>query len=197
MPHLQTEVPDPLRNDLPALLTASSMRAPAIWVLFVILIGKLRLKGATMQIDLDDIGGGERVLRQRSEEEFVDDTGPREANRTLLFAGRMGGYHHATWRTLGTHQHLWAVVEAAHHLAFRALLKLIGRQVQTRLDERVIEDRVLFATGHKSEASQVSEYGSCPILAIEPRAAVRGLISPVQPGRTRKEVLESPCLPGT
>jgi len=29
--------------------------------------------------------------------------------------------------------------------------------VQTRLDERVIEDRVLFATGHKSEASQVSE----------------------------------------
>jgi hypothetical protein len=34
-------------------------------------------------------------------------------------------------------------------------------------------------------------------LPIQPCAAVRGLISPVQPGRTRKEVLESPCLPGT
>jgi len=34
------------------------------------------------------------------------------------------------------------------------------------------------------------------VLPIETCAAVRGLISPVQPGRTRKEVLESPCLPG-
>ena len=61
MPHLQAEVPDPLRNDLPALLTASGMRTPASGVLFDILIGKSRLKGAAMQIQRDDIGGAERL----------------------------------------------------------------------------------------------------------------------------------------
>ncbi len=73
------------------------------------------------------------------EEEFIDDARPRDANRTLLVALGMGGHHHAAQHALGSHRHLWTVVEAAHHLAFRALLELIGGQVQTRLHERMIE----------------------------------------------------------
>jgi len=37
-----------------------------------------------MQIDLDHIGGGESLLRQIREEEFIDDALPRDAHRTLL-----------------------------------------------------------------------------------------------------------------
>ena len=81
---------------------------------------------------------------------------------------------------LGSHRHSGAVVEAAHHLAFRTLLELIGGQVQTRLDERMIEHGVLFATGHKGEASQIGKHSPRAILAIEPEQgrALRELVTP-------------------
>ena len=37
-----------------------------------------------MQIQFDDIGGGEGLLRQIGEEEFVDDARTRDANGTFL-----------------------------------------------------------------------------------------------------------------
>jgi hypothetical protein len=40
--------------------------------------------------------------------------------------------------------------------------------VQTRLDQRMIEGAVLFATGHKREACQIREHRSGPILAVKP-----------------------------
>jgi hypothetical protein len=51
--------------------------------------------------------------------------------------------------------------------------------VQTRLDERMIEHRVLFAACHNGEASQVGEHGPGAILSSEleqgafPRELVR------------------------
>jgi hypothetical protein len=122
-----------------------------------------------MQIQFDDIGGSERLLRQTREEEFVDDTCARDPNRTFLFARRMGGHHHAAQDTLGSYRYLRTIVEAAHHLAFRTLLELIGRQVQARLNQRMIEDGVLFAASHKREANQVGEHGPSAILAVEPQ----------------------------
>jgi hypothetical protein len=38
------------------------VRAPAVWVEFGILIGKGRFKGTAMQIQFDDIRGGEGLL---------------------------------------------------------------------------------------------------------------------------------------
>src|SRR6266699_541617 len=144
------------------------MRAPAIWVDLLIFIGQCRLEGPTMQIQLNDIRGGERLLRETGKEEFVDDARTRDANGTLLGAGWMGRHDHAAQHALGPHRHLWAVVEAAHDLTFWTLLELIRRQVQTRLNERMVEHRVLFAAGHKGEASQISKQGSRAILAVEP-----------------------------
>jgi hypothetical protein len=54
---------------------------------FDILIGQGRLKGAAMQVQLDDIGGGKRPLRQIGEEEFVDDARTRDADPAFLCAG--------------------------------------------------------------------------------------------------------------
>ena len=77
--------------------------------------------------------------------ERVTPTGP------LFAPGRMHGYDYATEHPFGSHRDLRAVVQTAHDLAFGTLLKLIGRQEQTRLDERMIKGRVLLATGHKTE----------------------------------------------
>ncbi len=165
---LQAQVPHPLRDQLPALLPAGGETAPAIGVLFPILICQSRFKGATMQIPFDDIGSSKPLLRQIGEEEFVDHSRTRDANGALLFASWMSGHHHPARHTERSHWHFWTVVEAAHHLAFRALLELIGGQVQTRLDERMIKHGVLFATGHKGEASQVGQHGPGAILSIEP-----------------------------
>jgi hypothetical protein len=62
MPHLQAEVPDPLTDDLPRLLPPGGVAAPAIGVEFLILIGKRRFKGPAMQIEFNDIAGGEPRL---------------------------------------------------------------------------------------------------------------------------------------
>lgn len=62
MPQLQTQVPNPLADNLPALLPIGGMRTPAIWVLFLILIRERQLKRATMEIERHHIGSGERIL---------------------------------------------------------------------------------------------------------------------------------------
>src|SRR5260221_3868170 len=87
MSQFQSQVPGPLGYHLPALLSPGRMRAPAIRLDLLVLIKKRRLKGPAMQIQFDDIGGGECLLRQGCGEEFVDDTSTRDANRTLLFRG--------------------------------------------------------------------------------------------------------------
>src|SRR5512142_2606960 len=125
-----------------------------------------------MQVELDDVSSGERWLWQVGEEEFVDDACTRDANGALLFGSLMGGNDHTAQHTLRSHRNIWAVIQAAHHLAFGTLLELVGRQVQTCLDQRMIEDAVLFATGHKREPGQISEHGSGSILAVEPQQSV-------------------------
>jgi hypothetical protein len=117
-------------------------------------------------------------LSQAGEEEFVDDALSREANPALLFVGRVGRHHHAARHARRPHRHLGAVVEAAHHLTFRTLLKLIRWQVQTWLDEWVIEDGVLFATRHEGEARGVRKYSPGAILSIQPEqsAFLRDLV---------------------
>ena len=75
---------------------------------------------------------------------------------------------------------------------------LIWRLPQPGLNSRQIEQAIVFsAYDHPHPTGeQLRQRSSIPIQSIQACAAVRGLISPVQPGRTRKEVLESPCLPG-
>jgi hypothetical protein len=44
MPQFETQVPDPLREDLPKLLTPGGMRAPAIRILLLIFITEYALE---------------------------------------------------------------------------------------------------------------------------------------------------------
>src|SRR5262245_49201513 len=105
MPQLQTQVPHPLADDTPCLLTASGVTTPTIRVDLLIFVSQRRFKGATMEIQFDDIRSGESLLRQRGEEKFIDDTRTRDANRTLLVTGWMSRHHHAAPHPLWPHRH--------------------------------------------------------------------------------------------
>src|SRR5712691_5059270 len=172
MAEFQTEVPHPLRDQLPALLSPGRVTAPTVRVLLTVLVCQYRLKGAAMQVQFDHIARGERSLRKTCEEEFVHDARARDPNGTFLFCGWMGGHDHAAPHPLGPHRHRLAVVEAAYDLTFRTLLGLIWGEVQTRLNERMIDYRVIFATSHEGEASQVRQRSSRAILSIEPEQGV-------------------------
>lgn len=172
MSQLQAQVPLPLRHHLPALLPPGGVAAPAIGILLVVFICQRRLESPPVQVQLDDIGGGECLLWQVGKEEFVNDTLTRDTHWTLPFASRVSCYDHAASHAFGPHWHLWTVVEAAHHLAFWALLELIWWEVQTCLNQWMIQDRVFLATGHKGEPGQINKHGSGPILAIEPQQGV-------------------------
>src|SRR5579883_650021 len=168
MSQFQAEIPYPLGDQLPALLSPGRMTTPSIRIDLLIFIGEHRLKSAAMQIQFNNIAGGKRVLRQVREEQFVDHSFSCDATGTLLFACRMRGHDDAIELAIGPDRDLWTVVEAAHHLTFGSLLHLIGGQVQTRLNERMIKEAIVFAAGHKREASEVGEHRSIAILAIEP-----------------------------
>jgi len=182
MPQLQAQVPHPLAHDTPGLLTVSGVTTPPIGVDLLIFVRKLRFKGTAMQIQFDNVGSGEGLLWQGRPEQLVDHPCACDAHRTLLVAGWMGRHHHSAQHTLGSHRHRLAVIETAHHLAFRALLDLIGRKMETRLDERVIKNAVVFATGHKRQARHIGEHRPSAILAIEPRASCVLEKAEMQPG---------------
>src|SRR5260221_4539273 len=83
----------------------------------------------------------------------------------------MGGYDHTAGHALRPHRHLRTVVETAHTLTFWSLLELIGRQVQTRLNKRMIEHGVFFAASHEGKTGQIAEHRPGAILAVEPEQA--------------------------
>ena len=59
MSQFQSQVPGPLGYHLPALQSRGRMRAPAIRLDLLVLIKKRRGVSPAMQIQFDDIGGGE------------------------------------------------------------------------------------------------------------------------------------------
>ncbi len=90
MTQLQAQVPHPLADNLPCLLTACSMTTPAIRVQFLILVGEGIFKSAAMQIQRHDISSGERALGKIRQKQFVDDTRASDADPTLDCPGGMG-----------------------------------------------------------------------------------------------------------
>jgi hypothetical protein len=102
------------------------MTTPAVRVLFVIFIGKQRFKSATMQVEGHDIRGGEPILREMGEKEFVDHTLACATDAAFFLGSRMGRHHDAAAAALWPHRDIGAVVESAHQGAFRATEVGIG-----------------------------------------------------------------------
>ena len=121
-----------------------------------------------MQVQLNHIAGREGVLWQVRKEQFVDHTFSCDANWTLLLPSGMRGHNDAIERAIGPDWDLWAIVEAALHLTFGTLLNLIRWQMQPCLNQRVIEQAIVLATGHKRKTDEIGEDRSIAILPIEP-----------------------------
>ena len=167
MAQLQAHVPDPLTDDLPGFLSSGCMTAPAIRVLFVIFIGKGRFKSATMQVECHDIGGGEPILREMGEKEFVDHAFAGATDAALFLGRQVGSHHDAAAAARLPHRDIGAVVERAHQGAFRATEVGIGGQVEPRLHGRVIQHRVVFASHHEEEAVQICNDGPSAVEAVQ------------------------------
>jgi hypothetical protein len=71
---LQADVPDPLREDLPELLPARSVRDPTIGILFLIFVGEHSFKGSSLQVEMKDIGSSKGLWWESGEEELIDQT---------------------------------------------------------------------------------------------------------------------------
>ena len=166
MPQLQAQVPDPLTDDLPCLLAGRRMATPAIWVDLLILVRKRGLEGPSMQIQRDDIGSGERFLRYVCEEEFVDDACTYDADTAFHWPFGMGRHYHTAATPLWPYRDIWTVVEGAHQGTFRAAEVGIGGEVQSRLHDRLIQHRVVFAPHDDGEVCQIGDDSPSPIEAV-------------------------------
>src|SRR2546421_7673274 len=83
---------------------AGCMRTPPVGVLLLVFIGKQRLKGTTMQVKCHHVTGGEGVLRELGEKEFIDHALAGVTDAALFLGSRVGGHHDATAQALRPHR---------------------------------------------------------------------------------------------
>lgn len=116
MPQFESEIPGPLRHNLPGFLSPGRVTTPAIRLLLDVFILQSGFKSATVQVEGDHIGGGEGTLGQIGQEEFIDDSGTSESNLPFLFLlrwSRMGCHNDAYQRSTCAQALVWTVVERA------------------------------------------------------------------------------------
>jgi hypothetical protein len=165
----QSEVPDPLGNDLPTLLTPGGMAAPTVGLLLAIFIAECIFKRATMQIECDHIGSGEGSLWQRCQEQFIDDPITLDAHPMLFRSCGMSRHHDPTALLAWAHQDIRAVIEGTDVCTFRTAELLIGGKEEPKLDLGQRKHLIVFATHDHRESSNVREGDSGPIESVEPQ----------------------------
>jgi hypothetical protein len=121
------------------------MATPAIGILLEVFIGKCIFKRATMQVEGHNITRGEPILRQVCQEQFVDDPITSHSHSTFARRCRMCGDHDPARLLRRTQSQARTIVESTLGPAFGMGEVLIGRQVQTGLDLRSLEQLIVFA----------------------------------------------------
>jgi hypothetical protein len=81
-PQFQTQVPDPLAENLPAFLSPRRVFSPAVWILCLVLIGQDGLESAPLHLESHPIGAGEPARWQAGTEQFIPDPGAGHAEGT-------------------------------------------------------------------------------------------------------------------
>jgi hypothetical protein len=120
-----SQVPHPLGEDLPDLLTVCRVRTPSITVLLTIFRSRARsVTAATMQRELGDIGSSEAESRQCCAKEFRDDSVADHANRTG--GGLMRRNNQSSALSFGGDRHLPTIKQISTSATFRMGELLIG-----------------------------------------------------------------------
>jgi hypothetical protein len=149
--------------------------------------------------EVEHIRGGKSRRGKRADKQFVDHAIALDADCGRRGGGGMSGNHQAHFGPAWCQKDRIAIVERTCHPAFWMGAHVIWCMCKCLLDDLQIQQMVVTTSGNHSKASRehIDEWSRVAIQSVQACAAVRGLISPAQPGRTRMEVLESPCLPGT
>src|SRR6266536_1019320 len=134
MAQFQTEVPEPLADELPALLSPGGMTTPPNRVLLAILIGECIFKRATMQIECYYISSGEGILWEHRQEQLVDDPITLDAHSRLFRSCRMRRHHHTTALPVRAHRHERAIIERSYKSTFWTAELLVGGKGEPKLD---------------------------------------------------------------
>src|SRR6266516_5938814 len=129
------------------------MTTPAVRILLLVFIGKDGGVSTTMQVECHHVGGGERLLREIGQEQFVDNSGAFDAHPALRFPGWMGCHDDITPLSLWSYSYVRTIVERAHQGTFRAAKLLIGGKMQTHMDMRGRKLDVPFAPRNARETS--------------------------------------------
>jgi hypothetical protein len=176
MTQFETEVPEPLRDDLPRLLSGGRVTTPAsLSSCSLSSSASCGSKAPRCKYRATTSAAVKARLSQSGEEQLVDDPVTCEANAALRLACRMGRHYDAATQPLRSHSHLWAVVELAHQGAFWARELPISRQVQAALDLGLIQHGVVLASRHKAVASQL-EPARLPCHTGHPAGAAHTLL---------------------
>ena len=166
MSHFEAEIPDPLRQNEPKLLTPGGVRTPAVGLLFLVFISKYALKGTSMQVESHHIGRSERFLRQGCVEQFVDHLAPRSANRSSGGGRRMRSDDHSCAWSGRRKTQSRKVKECPAGSRFGVGDLLIRWLGQASLHLRQVEEIVILASHHIGQSSQICHNGPIAILAI-------------------------------
>ncbi len=122
-----------------------------------------------MQVKRHHVGGGEGVLREIGEKEFVDHPLAGVTDAALFLGCWVGGHDDTAAGARLAHRDIGAVVELPHQATFWAAELLVSWQVQTALDRLLIQHAVIFAAHDEGEACQIGDDSPCSILSVQPQ----------------------------
>jgi hypothetical protein len=134
MPQFETEVPHPLREDLPELLAPGGMRTPPICVLLLIFVSEHALKPSSVEVEIYHIGRSERSLWQGRVEQFVDHLATRGTDHSLDLGRRMGGDNDSCVRPDRRKSEIRKVKKGSTRSRFGMARLLVRRLRQASLD---------------------------------------------------------------
>jgi hypothetical protein len=147
LPKIQTDIPDPLIENLPTFLTTRGTRAPAIRVLLYVLIPKSGLKGTAMQIQIQHISSSEGGLWCGGEKEFIDRSRTQNPNGRFGSGGGRMRCHDQAHTSLGRgERNIRAIKEGTTCSALRVGCVMIWWQAQTSSHGRQIKQTIVFAS---------------------------------------------------
>src|SRR5436309_11619969 len=109
MPLLRSRFP--LREDLPELLPTGRMRHPAIGILFLIFIGEHGFEGASMQVQIKDVGGSESVWGDGGKELLINHAVVHRSDGRWGGSSQTPSQEHAHPRPCGREGNIQTIVE--------------------------------------------------------------------------------------
>src|SRR5437016_2104153 len=145
MPQFEAQIPDPLRKNEPEFLAPGRMRAPAVRVLFLILISEHGLKSPAMQVEGHDISRSKCLLWQGGVEQFVDRLATRGADFRRGFSRWMCGDDHSCARSRRGQEEIRTIKEGAAGSSLGMSGLLVWALGKTGLHLLQIEEIVVLA----------------------------------------------------